>query len=630
MTWALNSLIALSAREGPQPPLHHVPPLQDSVVNLLESKLESLWDRVSVTGTGIDGQSPVREDGLLIAKATGLLPSDSVFADRELALGSLHVLYNFSWAETNADTLARDPTILSAVELALRLGKADRDLFWEVHQYALDLLDNIANTVIIDSRDNHLVYSLCKSLQELDRREVVSAIRSLLRLCHRDQNSKIVLPLANTDEVVERLTSLLLVRAQDPELAYYVVELLNRIAQGGYGGAKRILDCGRSSVIRELVHLLRDTANRLLGDPLNPTAPYVPPSQLAEKLKTNASQPDLQSPARPFVPSGAAPPGAVEGQGQVADVQSVAAEWIANHLEKGPEPLPVARVYAAYAQFCARRGINPVAQHDLVDRVVKHFNTSAGGDPTFGLVIHGIRLKPPEQAAEAPPSTTVAAPVDDPMAVDDPSKAAVKDQAQGGEATGPTPAPLAGASPGLVETMTVGGLLSVRDDAAVSTSQDVNRCQWRGCGHAAEDRQALRAHVMSSHVGPSSEPFACHWKTCSRYPVERPATDRRALVAHVKTHDPWMDVKAPAAASEPGSAPPAAPAQAPAPAQPPPNPGAKPPQLAILCASLLAALAAQDSEHHATILEEPVLSVLALSGQLSQQIGAIMAASMEA
>lgn len=273
MTWALNVLIRVSAKDALHS-LQSIPPLLDAVVEVLDHTLHALWKDIVA--------NPRK---LLAIKTTGLLSGDTIAADREMALAALHVLTNFSWLEQTAETLAKDPAIVTAIEIAMQLGQLDRELFGELHMYALSLLDNLANKVVVDPRNDSLVSSLCRSLLEVDRREVIAAIRSILRICHRDSNSKEVIPIANTDEVVERLVAFLLLRAQDGELAYYAVELLHRIAQGVHDGGKRIMDIGGTFVVRELVFFLKEEA-RHLPDPFDAaTKHFVPPPQLAEKLK---------------------------------------------------------------------------------------------------------------------------------------------------------------------------------------------------------------------------------------------------------------------------------------------------------------------------------------------------------
>lgn len=303
MTWALNTLVKVSAKDALQK-VNQIPPLQDAVVELLNEQLQGLWSLVS------------SQDGLrrLSALKLGSLASrDEVAERREIILGALHSLLNFSWAEANADELSRDPTVVTAIDLALKLGKLDRDIFWEIHRYALDLLDNVANRVAVDPRNDALVSSLCQSLMEPDRHEVASALRSLLRLCHRDANSKEVLPIMNADDIVERLVSFLLLRTQDEELAYYAVEMLQRIAHGTHGGAKRIYDIGGPIVLRELVQMLRNEA-RHLPDPLESSSSFVPPHQFAERLKPIGQN------ALPSQPEGTANSGATNADSSRASL----------------------------------------------------------------------------------------------------------------------------------------------------------------------------------------------------------------------------------------------------------------------------------------------------------------------
>ena len=120
----------------------------------------------------------------------------------------LHILRNLSFVEGPVRSLFYGHSFTRSIVVSC-LKLPDLSHFVELRGYALDIVENVANFITVQSKDDKTLRALYKMLLENDKYIICGALRTLQKMCTIEQNEHVLMDPPR--EVTQRIIELLLV-----------------------------------------------------------------------------------------------------------------------------------------------------------------------------------------------------------------------------------------------------------------------------------------------------------------------------------------------------------------------------------------------------------------------------------
>jgi len=209
---------------------------------------EILYDQLTpdIFDFETSGEKKIKELSLY---NTCYLTTDELEQELERTRYVIDIIRNFSFIEINARFFASKDCIIEVIKKSFKIPTSSP--FFRIKKDMLDVFENISFYLILKKPNLSINNSLKKMLFENDRTLVISAIRSLTRLCYTDCNVHF---LTLETPVVQQLLRLLLV--WDEELVTVIMDLLYQYTGSSHDMAVHIASSSKTNIVRLLIKFL--------------------------------------------------------------------------------------------------------------------------------------------------------------------------------------------------------------------------------------------------------------------------------------------------------------------------------------------------------------------------------------
>lgn len=210
--WAFNVLVRFSFG-AENFSLDYAPPLLDDLITFAEPFFEQHIK-------SIDESSCDHTDFFSSKKSQETM---------ERVLQVFHIIRNFSFVEHNIRRLAQHQKLRQMLMMGVSCLLSANEQYAELGRHCLDILENIAPQVVLNSPSDPYLVAMTRLLFTNDRALILGAIRALTRVAVTEINERVLSKANNNADIIRRVGELLLVD-DDEELTAAILEYLYQLS----------------------------------------------------------------------------------------------------------------------------------------------------------------------------------------------------------------------------------------------------------------------------------------------------------------------------------------------------------------------------------------------------------------